>query len=284
MLLRAFAKINLDLRVLGKRPDGFHEIRTTFQTIDWFDEIRIEPSTHFEFSASDGPQNETNLVVRAVRAFEKASARTAKVQIRLIKNIPAGAGLGGGSADAAVTFMGLSRFYGSPVDTSVLRSIGSDVYFFTVGGRALGSGRGDVIAPLEDDPSYWLVLANSGIHVATAEAYAWLPPSSELTVMGKSNNIEGFRVRPDPDNETVEPDNDFEAPVFTRHPRLQEIKRELVRLGAFRAAMSGSGSVIYGQFRTKSEAENAAVVLASRCSVRVARPLSRAEYFSRLME
>src|SRR5215475_2526479 len=111
MRLRAFAKINLDLRILGKRPDGYHELRTVFQAIDWFDEIEIEAADRFVFSATEGPQDETNLVVRAVRAFERAANRTARVSIRLAKNIPSGAGLGGGSSDAAVTFMGLQKFY-----------------------------------------------------------------------------------------------------------------------------------------------------------------------------
>src|SRR5262249_54130874 len=107
MQLRAFAKINLDLNILGKRSDGFHELRTIFQSIDWFDEIEIEPSSRFSFSASQGPQDETNLVVRAVRSFEAAANVTANVSIKLTKNVPSGAGLGGGSSDAAATIIGL---------------------------------------------------------------------------------------------------------------------------------------------------------------------------------
>src|SRR5262245_59308265 len=162
MLLRAFAKINLDLRILGKRQDGYHEIRTLFQTIDWFDEIRIDAAPKFEFSASHGPQDETNLVVRAVRGFERLTGLKAGVSIHLTKNIPSGGGLGGGSADAAVTFLGLERFWGRDVPETermeALRSLGSDIPFFAVGGRAAGSGRGDQVQPLEDRGGYWLVL------------------------------------------------------------------------------------------------------------------------------
>src|SRR5262245_65918350 len=126
MLLRAFAKINLDLRILGKRPDGYHEIRTVFQTIDWFDEIRIVSAPQFEFSASHGPQDETNLVVRAVRAFEICAKLKAGVSIRLTKNIPSGEGLGGGSADEAVTFLGLDRFLGwANQNAKVLHALGA---------------------------------------------------------------------------------------------------------------------------------------------------------------
>src|SRR5580765_1880246 len=113
MLLRAFAKINLDLRILGRRLDGYHEIRTILQTIDWYDEIRIEPADSFQF-VSLGRRLEYangtgNLVVRAVQEFEKATGRSVHAHIELVKNIPAGAGLGGGSADAAVTLMGLQQ-------------------------------------------------------------------------------------------------------------------------------------------------------------------------------
>src|SRR5262245_51903400 len=160
MLLRAFAKINLGLRILGRRPDGFHEVRTILQTIDWFDEIQIQPSSSFEFSTNQGPNDETNLVVKAVRAFERASGRTASVRINLVKRIPAGAGLGGGSADAAVTFLALSRLYGCNLDNIHLRPLGTDVPFFATGGRALGTGRGDEIQALEDDSDYWLVLVH----------------------------------------------------------------------------------------------------------------------------
>src|SRR4051794_26392245 len=116
MRLRAFAKINLDLRILGSHPDGFHEVRTILQTVDWLDELDVEPAPAFEFSATEGPQDETNLVVRAVRAFELVSRRQAAIRIHLKKNIPAAAGLGGGSADAAATLLGLAQFFhASPV-------------------------------------------------------------------------------------------------------------------------------------------------------------------------
>src|SRR6516164_8780028 len=109
MRLRAFAKINLDLRILGRRPDGYHELKTIFQAVDWHDDILLEPAGRFEFSAPGTPEDETNLVVRAVRAYERLAGITANVRIRVTKNIPVGRGLGGGSADAAVTFIGLQR-------------------------------------------------------------------------------------------------------------------------------------------------------------------------------
>src|SRR5262249_56808321 len=111
MLLRAFAKINLDLRVLGRREDGYHEIKTIFQAVDWCDEILLEPARRFEFSASGAPEDETNLVVRAVRAYERLAGITANVRIQLTKHIPIGRGLGGGSADAAGTVLRFAPVY-----------------------------------------------------------------------------------------------------------------------------------------------------------------------------
>src|SRR5216110_2801174 len=137
MLLRAFAKINLDLRILGRRDDGYHEIKTIFQAVDWCDEILLEPSSRFEFSAPGTPEDETNLIVRAVRAYERLAGITANVRIEVKKNIPVGRGLGGGSSDAAVTFIGLQRLYKRSLPfeevPGVLRDLGSDVPFFTLG-------------------------------------------------------------------------------------------------------------------------------------------------------
>lgn len=284
MLLRAFAKINLDLRILGKRQDGFHELRTVFQTIDWFDEIQIERAERFSFTATSGPQDETNLVVRAVRLFERGLGHPAAVEIRLTKAVPSGAGLGGGSADAAVTLMGLHRLYAVEVQEDPqqlhqwMRALGSDVPFFKIGGRALGTGRGDELVALDDQTDYWLVLVDPGVSITSAEAYSW------LTLPDKSNNIEGFRAQSVPDQQYAEPTNDFEAAVFKRYPQLEAIREDLTRSGAFRAALSGSGSVVFGQFHTESAATQAANKMRPGYSVKVARPLARPEYFSRIME
>src|ERR1041385_8051045 len=178
MLLRAFAKINLDLRILGRRDDGYHELRTIFQAIDWYDEILLEPARRFEFSAPGTPEDETNLVVRSVRAYERLAGVTADVRIELKKNIPIGRGLGGGRADAAVVFIGLQRMYkrSLPFDEipKVLGALGSDVPFFTLGGRASGFGRGNDVYKLEDSADYWLLVVDAGVAIPTAEAYSWL--------------------------------------------------------------------------------------------------------------
>jgi 4-diphosphocytidyl-2-C-methyl-D-erythritol kinase len=282
MLLRAFAKINLDLRVLGRRDDGYHELRTVFQAIDWYDEILIEPAKRFEFSAPGTPEDETNLVVRAVRAYEWLAGITANVTIQVKKNVPVGRGLGGGSADAAVTFIGLQRMYKRALAfeqiPQILSTLGSDVPFFTLGGRASGVGRGDEVYKLEDSTDYWLLVVDPGVSIRTAEAYSW------LTLPDKSNNIEGLCTSTGSVCDTDVWTNDFEVPVFQRYPQMAGIKDELLQSGAYRAALSGSGSAIFGQFQMVSEAARASSSLGNRFRVKVTKPLPRWEYFQRMVE
>ena len=273
MLLRAFAKINLELRILGRRSDGYHEVQTILQTIDWYDEIHVSRAERFQFSGPGTPEDETNLVVRAVRAYERLSKSPAPVNIRLVKNIPIGRGLGGGSSDAATTLMGLQRLFKRALDPAEvfeeLRQLGSDVPFFTIGGKAEGTGRGDEVGRLDDETDYWLVLIDPRLSISTAEAYSW------LTMSDKSNNIEGFRAHSG---------NDFEAPVFKRYPELSEIKHDLLTLGAWRSALSGSGSTVFGQFESEESARRAATALVARFGVKVTKPLPRLEYFQRMVD
>jgi 4-diphosphocytidyl-2-C-methyl-D-erythritol kinase len=282
MLLRAFAKINLDLRILGRREDGYHEVKTVLQAIDWWDEIHLEPAARFQFSAPGTPEDETNLVVRAVRAYERLAGVKANVRITVVKNIPVGRGLGGGSSDAAVTFMGLQRVFKKALPLEeihpALSSLGSDVPFFTIGGRAEGVGRGDEVYKLHDIRDCWFVLVDPGVMIPTALAYSW------LTVSGKSNSIEGFRASNGPECESGHGTNDFEEPVFARYPEIAGIKNELLELGAEHAALSGSGSTVYGQFQMISEAIRAGSALNGRFRVKVTKPLPRSEYFQRMVE
>lgn len=285
MLLRAFAKINLDLRILGRRPDGYHELATVLQTIDFADEIRIEPFGRLEFVSHGVEGGEGNLVVRAVRAFEGLTGRTVQARIELFKNIPAGAGLGGGSADAAVTFLGLERLLGVAVPDEdrreALGRIGADVPFFTAGGRVLGTGRGDLLTPLEDVADFWAVLLYPGFPIATAQAYSW------LTVSDKAISIEGFDTHSFPGLGTEQPGNDFERAVFARHPVLSDIKSRLLIAGASTALLSGSGSSVFGIFESRTAASEAAERLqgvAEQGIIRVTRSLSRAEYARKIFD
>jgi len=282
MLLRAFAKINLDLRVFGRRPDGYHEVRTTMQTVDLWDEIRIEAAEHFNFIARGAPAGEDNLVVKAVRAFERLTGAPAHVRIELLKRIPMGAGLGGGSADAAITLMGLTRFWGRPVSSidqvHCLQQLGSDVPFFAFGGSALATGRGEQVALLDDDEEVrdaHLVIVSPAISISTAEAYSW------LTMGPKSNSIEGFGVDSCSDSGRT---NDFEVPVFARYPLLADIKRRLLASGAVRASLSGSGSAIFGVFKSYEDASGAARHFSGEMVAYITRPVTRQEYRDRTFD
>ena len=283
MQLRAFAKINLDLRVLGKRDDGYHEVRTILQTIDWSDEISIEPADRFEFVAHGVSGGEDNLVVRAVRTFEKLTGEAVLARIELIKHVPMGAGLGGGSADAAVTLLGLQRLCQREVAEKelfeALSRLGSDVPFFAIGGRALGVGRGNEIMALADDADmvgHGVLVVHPGISISTPEAYSW------LTVQDKASSIRGFGVQSVSGSGEDEPRNDFESVVFARHPLLSDIKREIQKAGAVRAALSGSGSAIFGIFGSEEEAAKALPRLSHFGTVKATRPLSRPEYLRSL--
>lgn len=282
---RAFAKVNLELRVLGERSDGYHEIRTLLQTIDLYDEIRVSPAETFEFIATEGPADASNLVVQAVRAFEEESSIRVGLRIELVKQIPSGAGLGGGSADAATTLLGLDRRFGTRIAgerlLGILRALGSDVPFFSVGGRALGVGRGETLFPLGDEADYWLVLVNPGLRIQTAEVYSWLTESVRF------NNMLSFCARfvSPPEGTELAPEtgpNDFEKPLFHRFPELAEIKRKLSDCGARFASLTGSGAALFGQFTQESDASEAVSVLGTELDVTLTRPVKRSDYFTKM--
>ena len=278
--VHAFAKVNLDLRVLGRREDSYHEVRTILQTIDWADEIRIDQADQFDFVEHGIGAGQDNLVVKAVRAFESLTSQTVRARIELFKHIPSGAGLGGGSADAAVTMLGLQRFYNKELSESdvvrALGDLGSDIPFFVYGGRALGTGRGNEITTLVDDTNYVLVVVVPRIAIATREAYSW------LTDMDKSNTIKRFCGQQVSGSAEAESGNDFESVVFPRHPLLSKIKGELLGSGARRAALSGTGSAIFGVFGNAEEAAKVVPRLAPWGEVKLTRPLSRPEYLRRI--
>lgn len=285
---RAFAKVNLDLRILGKRADGFHEIRSVMQSIDLFDEIRVSSAGEFGFTATEGPEDESNLVVRAVRSFEEATSMPVRLRFELVKRIPSGAGLGGGSADAAVTLLGLARNFGQSIPgeriNGMLRVLGSDVPYFSLGGRVLVTGRGDTLFPLAEAhtaaPS-WLLLVHPDIRIVTAEAYSWLTETFD------SNTISGFcaRFAPALGHAEATPNarlNDFETALFPRFPELAEIKGKLWQAGARSASLTGSGAALFGEFGGEPAARRAAEVLGRDYDVVLARPVLRADYFRRV--
>jgi 4-diphosphocytidyl-2-C-methyl-D-erythritol kinase len=250
--VRALAKINLDLRVLGARPDGFHELRTVFQTVSLADtlEIAYTPARKTTISLADPLAIADNLVVRAARLAMEAMRATGRIEMRLTKRIPMGAGLGGGSSDAAAVLLALPPLVGRgialPKLSAIGEQLGSDVPFFLLGGTAVGIGRGSELFPLPDTPARRGLLVAPGIHVNTAQAYRDLSP--RLTTELQQNKIVSFQSITWDTASLASARNDFESVVFEQHRKLATLKKQLVRAGATVALMTGSGSALFGLF------------------------------------
>ena len=259
--VRAHAKINLDLRVLGPRPDGYHELRTVFQSIALHDVIECVPREGplaIECETAGVPLDASNLVWRAADALWRAlrkPGRARDVVIRLQKNIPLQAGLGGGSADAAAALMALGRLWKVPVRpaqlTDVAATLGADVPFFLSGGTALGLGRGDEVYPLADLHRHWIVLLVPGFGVSTADAYNWYDSERDLS-RGSAREAQ-YVPGPWP-SRAAQMINDLEAPIARHHPEIDQMRTALRRAGALAAAMSGSGSAVFGLFQKRADA------------------------------
>jgi 4-diphosphocytidyl-2-C-methyl-D-erythritol kinase len=288
--LPACAKVNLELRILGLRPDGFHDLRTIFQTLALHDVLTLtrRPGPfQIECDDADLPTDRRNLVWRAAALMWRLGlagrGRVPRdVHVRLEKRIPAQAGLGGGSADAAVTLLGLDALWGLDVGPVVLSRLaarlGADVPFFLVGGTALGLGRGDDIYPLADLPRSHVVVARPRFGVSTAEAYGWYDadarPRREPAARPSPQHwpawSRGLR-------------NELEPPVARRHPVISRIKSVLLHEGAAMAAMSGSGSAVFGVFPDPSDADRAARAVTARGWAALStRTLTRADYGKKL--
>ncbi|HZJ30981.1 MAG TPA: 4-(cytidine 5'-diphospho)-2-C-methyl-D-erythritol kinase [Vicinamibacterales bacterium] len=260
--VRAHAKINLDLRVLGPRADGYHELRTVFQSIALHDVIQCvarEGPLAIECAAAGVPLDGSNLVWRAAEALWRALRRPTPVRdvvIRLEKHIPLQAGLGGGSTDAAATLMALATLWKVPVRpaqlTDVAATLGADVPFFLSGGTALGLGRGDEVYPLADLARHWIVLLVPGFGVSTADAYNWYDSERDLS-RGASAREPQHVPGPWP-SRAAQMINDLEAPIARHHPEIDQMRTALRRAGALAAAMSGSGSAVFGLFQKRADA------------------------------
>jgi 4-diphosphocytidyl-2-C-methyl-D-erythritol kinase len=271
----AFAKVNLRLDILGKRPDGYHELRTIFQTVSLHDELHLRASKTSEICLTiqgNEPLSlepvRKNLVYAAVDALRRELRIGSGVEIDLRKKIPAGRGLGGGSSDAAAALRGylrlIRRTIPGPRLIEIAASLGADVPFFLFGGRALGIGRGDEIYPLPDIPKLTLlVVSPKNIHVPTPDAYRWLKAPA-LTKARATPKLWEFcalcwSLPAAAGAQESGLSNDFEKPVFQRHPRLAQIKRALLQRGAAEASLAGSGSAVFGVFPSPALARRAAV-------------------------
>jgi len=267
-----YAKINRELTVLNRGADGFHELRTVFETVSLHDSLElfftpgktVEPTLEAEIDIPD------NLVLRAARAVLEASGAKGHLHCKLFKRIPMGGGLGGGSTDAAAVLLALPVLTGKPLPAARLHEIaaglGSDVPFFLYGGRALGLGRGTELYPLPESRAENLLIVAPLIHVSTPEAYRAFDRAGngKLTETEVARYIGRFQARVWERGESLSPggagnssENDFERVVFPRHPELESTLKQLKRLGAAPARMSGSGASLFGIFSTPEQVQTA---------------------------
>jgi len=288
--IKSLAKINLDLRVLHRHPDGFHELRTVFQTISIADTIDIEyePARRTNISIDDPLEIPGNLVVKAAQAVLDALKLHAKVHFRLRKKIPMGGGLGGGSSNAAAVLIALPVLAGRSLDSEqIAADLGSDVPFFLTGGAAVGIGRGTEVDELPELKPEPILIVSPGLHVATGPAYVAL--GRGLTAGDWSSKINGFQafVRVLASGRSAKAAspfsaNDFEAVVFRQFPLLQTIERKLSQLGTSRGRpgvrMTGSGSTIFAIFGSRAERDRAEAVLKGKYLVMPASLVSREAY------
>ncbi len=293
--LRAFAKLNLGLRVLDRRGDGFHNVRTVLQAIDLSDELAVSlrggagPAVTLECDREDLATERNLAWIAADRLLRRAGVASA-AHVRLRKRIPSGAGLGGGSSDAAAVLRALAGLLPAPPCREALHEIaagiGSDVPYFLTGGTALAKGRGTEITALPDLPATAVAIALPAIEVSTAEAYRALAErrvtrltqsddADTMGLYGSDRRVSGESAIQGVPERMV---NDFEDVVFQQFPALAGIKRGLLANGARHALMSGSGSAVFGLFDSPEGAAKAACRLgANGLRVEVARFLTRAE-------
>lgn len=299
--VRASAKINLTLRVLGIRADGYHELRTTFQSLALHDTLTFARARGpFAISSDDPrcPTDGSNLVWKAATRLWDASDKRGElsgVRVHIRKRIPMEAGLGGGSSDAAATLLALRAIWRSRVSDADLaaigRTLGADVPFFLEGGTALGVERGDRLFALMDAPPAWVVVARPDFGVSTRDAYGWwdeaflrsdtglradtgkasqsagLPANrlsgSEAQGAGRGRRRLANASRSAQGNgaPVVDAGNDLQAPVCLRHPQILRLINKLKAHGAVTSAMSGSGSAVFGLFDDRDRAQAAATAL-----------------------
>ena len=261
----AFAKINLSLRVLGRREDGYHELDTIFQTVSLHDTIRISAteSSEIGFSCDDRslPADSHNLVVRAATALRDRVNTRKGARIRLEKRIPTHAGLGGGSSDGAATLVGLARLWELRTTRQELSELaarlGADVPFFLNGGTARGTGIGDCIQAVEDAPETFLLIVKPNTNVSTADAYQalkkpTLTSSNSKTILSSSEAKEFFDS-----SSFAALQNDFEAIVFALEPEIERAKGALLKAGASASLLAGSGSAVFGIFESEDAQQRA---------------------------
>ncbi|MGQ9897399.1 MAG: 4-(cytidine 5'-diphospho)-2-C-methyl-D-erythritol kinase [Acidobacteriota bacterium] len=256
----SFAKINLSLEVIGRRPDGYHELRTVFQTIHLYDLLEIditdEPSITMTCDEPTLACDERNLVVRAAQELQIATGVRQGARLHLRKRIPMQAGLGGGSSNAAVTLLALQQLWGVSLPAAdcqrLAAALGADVPFFLTGGTALGLGRGDAITPLPEVNLPFIVVVNPGLTIPTRMVFQRLNVGlTDMETVRKLTACLPSQI------DWLATGNDLEATVFEAFPLVREVRDRLSAFGAEVARMSGSGSTVFGIFEEAQAGEAA---------------------------
>jgi 4-diphosphocytidyl-2-C-methyl-D-erythritol kinase len=256
LTLPAFAKVNLTLRVLGQRPDGYHEIDTVLQTISLHDTVAISATNDPEIvlSCDDRslPEPADNLVYRAAKVLQARFAPGKGARIRLLKRIPVQAGLGGGSSDAAVTLLALVHLWETEAKAhellEIASSLGADVPFFFFGGRARGTGAGNELTQLDDTSDRFLLAIKPNASIPTSDAYKSLKSRSLTRAEAKTILSSSTRGKISDSFDSKVLQNDFEPVVFRLEPEIEAAKVALIGAGAKAALLAGSGSVVFGIF------------------------------------
>jgi 4-diphosphocytidyl-2-C-methyl-D-erythritol kinase len=266
-MMHAYAKINLGLYVVARRPDGYHDIETVFCRIGVADRIAFSASPDILVTSSspEAPDGESNICYKAARTLRMYLGERAGVHIHLEKHVPVGAGLGGGSADAALVLKELPAFWNRKVgEADLLRvalELGSDVPYFLKEGAAVAKGRGEHLDHFPLDIPFTILLCNPNIHIATAWAYGRISPGTA----GKPDDLKSIvtqgMLRPELLQQLR---NDFESVVFEAYPEVRHIKEEMLQRGAVFALMSGSGSTLFAFFNDAGAADRLATGLSAR--------------------
>jgi len=318
--IRSYGKINIGLRIGPRREDGFHELRTLYQTLGLFDVVRIDVARGLgiELACKDPrvPCDESNTCFRMAEKVLRVLKTRSRVRINIEKNLPVQGGLGGASSNAVATMLGIERALKKPLAPldrlRLAAEVGSDVPLFLIGGAVLGAGRGEEVYPLEDLPGFACVVATPETGVSTPAAFAdWdskvaaakltLPEASDKIDLFSHSLFEWLGSRnfsptgvPGKRWDRAEAllldlvrtgiENDFESVVFPKHPAIREVKRALERAGAKYASLSGSGSATYGLFARKQDASKAAkLLIATGIKAMATTTLPRAQYWKGML-
>jgi 4-diphosphocytidyl-2-C-methyl-D-erythritol kinase len=282
--VKAYAKINLGLMILEKRTDGYHNIETIFHPVDIFDTITLSLSDNKSVAVTcshpDVPSDESNLCHKAAVLFGESAGIQEGIQIHIKKNIPVGAGLGGGSSDAAAVIRSLSELYGFPLTDkelySLAVSVGSDVPFFLKPGTAFATGRGEILNYFDLKLPYWIVVAFPNILVNTGWAYKSFRKSESAKDIDLKNLVTENLLKPRVWVNSLR--NDFEPHVFSEYPAILHVKERLLKGGADFALLSGSGSSVFGLYQDERFAREIATELRDSCGTWITEPFFQPDF------